>query len=472
MASMGTNGAKRNSVVSGRGGGLFLGGTLCVAAGLATLAQASTPSPITFHTPVTKRPAANSSTTTTTTATVDLRQLTVTATGTDSAFVETGAGLRAGQLSLSAFGQYERTAPIGAAVDGSRTTTHLAGGLGLSDALTVGVALPVVVTQSSTVRATPGLDLQGQPVDPARTAPGATFAAPVFEARVTVLRQENGFPVDLGGSLSVGLPLGGAQVSLLPRLGVGRAFGEAVRVGVEAGAELPTNGTTAAVSVAANALTLGQGVRAELAVRGLVATVDGAASGEVLVGARTPLGSHALELMTMVGAGLATTSTTPSLNVVVGLAWSPGGHAAARATVLAAETSVEPTVMVGCISDTAAAEVFSEEHVLDDAVHFELAQATVSDEDLLKLTRVATLLKAHPSLTVALHGHADTTGSAEFNATLSLARAQAVEGALVAQGVDASRLTVHGHGAAAPLVDNDAQGRALNRRVEFVIAGR
>jgi hypothetical protein len=370
MASMGTNDTKRTSVVSGRGGRLFLGGTLCIAAGLATLAQASTPSPITFHAPARKTVAATTSTANTTTGaapSVDLRQLTVTATDTDSAFVETGAGLRAGQLSLAAFGEYQRTAPVGAAVDASRTTTHVAAGLGLSDALSLGVDLPVVLTQSASVRATPGLDLQGQPVDPAAGAhatPGATFAAPVFEARVTVLRQENGFPVDLGGSLSVGLPMGGAQLSLLPRLGVGRAFGDKVRVGVEAGAELPTNGTTAAVSVAANALTLGEGVRGELALRGLVSTVDGAASGEVLVGARTPLGSHSLELMTMVGAGLGTASTTPSLNVVVGLAWSPGGRAAARAARLVAETSDEPTVLVGCVSDTAAAEVFSEEHVL------------------------------------------------------------------------------------------------------------
>jgi outer membrane protein OmpA-like peptidoglycan-associated protein len=105
-------------------------------------------------------------------------------------------------------------------------------------------------------------------------------------------------------------------------------------------------------------------------------------------------------------------------------------------------------------------------------VHFELAQATISQQDLLKLTRVATLLKAHPQLTVDLHGHADSTGSAQFNAVLSLARAQAVQGALVAQGVDASRLTVHGYGAAEPLVENDTQGWALNRRVEFVVVGR
>ncbi|MDX1627722.1 MAG: OmpA family protein, partial [Fulvivirga sp.] len=53
---------------------------------------------------------------------------------------------------------------------------------------------------------------------------------------------------------------------------------------------------------------------------------------------------------------------------------------------------------------------------------------------------------------------------------LSERRANAVETFLLAQGVDASRLTSVGYGESQPVADNDsAYGRQQNRRVEVAI---
>jgi outer membrane protein OmpA-like peptidoglycan-associated protein len=61
-------------------------------------------------------------------------------------------------------------------------------------------------------------------------------------------------------------------------------------------------------------------------------------------------------------------------------------------------------------------------------------------------------------------GHTDNVGTAEFNVTLSSARAAAA-----AAGIDPKRLTPHGDGPFAPVAANTTdEGRAKNRRVELV----
>lgn len=68
-------------------------------------------------------------------------------------------------------------------------------------------------------------------------------------------------------------------------------------------------------------------------------------------------------------------------------------------------------------------------------------------------------------LQAEIGGHTDSTGSAEANLTLSLARAEAVRAALLARGVPEAGLTAQGYGPSQPIADNDTEeGRAANRR--------
>jgi len=99
-----------------------------------------------------------------------------------------------------------------------------------------------------------------------------------------------------------------------------------------------------------------------------------------------------------------------------------------------------------------------------------------TDSDRLKaesapvIKLVAQGLEKNPNLKLEIEGHTDSTGNAEHNLDLSKRRAEAVKAVLVSQfGVDAARLTTAGLGASKPIDSNDTpQGRAQNRRVEFV----
>ncbi len=69
-------------------------------------------------------------------------------------------------------------------------------------------------------------------------------------------------------------------------------------------------------------------------------------------------------------------------------------------------------------------------------------------------------------------GHTDSAGNAPYNQDLSIRRANAVADYLVAgHGIGLSRLTLKGYGETKPIASNgDEKGRALNRRVEFILA--
>jgi outer membrane protein OmpA-like peptidoglycan-associated protein len=99
-----------------------------------------------------------------------------------------------------------------------------------------------------------------------------------------------------------------------------------------------------------------------------------------------------------------------------------------------------------------------------------------TDSDRLKSESAAVIksiargLETNPNLKLQIEGHTDSSGAADHNLDLSKRRAEAVKAVLVSQfKVDAARLTTAGLGATKPIDSNDTpQGRAQNRRVEFV----
>ncbi len=87
-----------------------------------------------------------------------------------------------------------------------------------------------------------------------------------------------------------------------------------------------------------------------------------------------------------------------------------------------------------------------------------------------ELARVAQVLNAYPQTTLTVAGHTDSTGSEEYNQTLSQKRAESVKNALVQRGVAAYRINAVGYGESQPVGDNETEfGRQQNRRVEVRI---
>jgi outer membrane protein OmpA-like peptidoglycan-associated protein len=88
-----------------------------------------------------------------------------------------------------------------------------------------------------------------------------------------------------------------------------------------------------------------------------------------------------------------------------------------------------------------------------------------------RLDAVAEALKNQTDHEILVEGHTDSQGSDASNLELSQARAQAVREYLVAHGVPADHVRSQGLGETRPVADNNTvAGRALNRRVEIIVA--
>lgn len=104
-------------------------------------------------------------------------------------------------------------------------------------------------------------------------------------------------------------------------------------------------------------------------------------------------------------------------------------------------------------------------------LNFATGSAAITGESGSEVDNLAAILKAYPAIKAQIQGHTDNTGDAAQNKALSQARADAVVARLIADGIDAGRLTAMGYGQENPVSSNDTeQGRLDNRRVEVRIS--
>ena len=102
-------------------------------------------------------------------------------------------------------------------------------------------------------------------------------------------------------------------------------------------------------------------------------------------------------------------------------------------------------------------------------ITFDVGKATIKPESMGEINRIVQLMTENPDLKFSVEGHTDSTGNPASNQTLSEQRSQAIVAKLVELGIAQDRLTAVGKGQNSPIADNNTdEGRAKNRRVEFV----
>lgn len=109
---------------------------------------------------------------------------------------------------------------------------------------------------------------------------------------------------------------------------------------------------------------------------------------------------------------------------------------------------------------------------MPSAALFDYDQAVVRPEAITELNKLGELMRKHTEVRFSIEGHTDTFGGADYNARLSIARAEAVKAWLVAQaGIDPGRLGTRGLGSTKPIApaSGTVEEQQPNRRVEVVI---
>jgi OmpA-OmpF porin, OOP family len=105
-----------------------------------------------------------------------------------------------------------------------------------------------------------------------------------------------------------------------------------------------------------------------------------------------------------------------------------------------------------------------------DNLLFDFGKATIKESSFPFLDELAQALIDNPTYGIDIIGHTDNVGSATANLKLSQDRANSVRTYLISKGIDGIRLQAIGKGMTEPISDNStAEGRAANRRVEFII---
>lgn len=105
-----------------------------------------------------------------------------------------------------------------------------------------------------------------------------------------------------------------------------------------------------------------------------------------------------------------------------------------------------------------------------EGIKFVAGKTEIDPVSYPTLDKIVNVLNEHAELKIQVEGHTDTSGNRDLNTQLSQHRAESVRKYLISKGIDGSRLSAKGFGPERPIADNGTpEGRAANRRVEFII---
>jgi outer membrane protein OmpA-like peptidoglycan-associated protein len=110
------------------------------------------------------------------------------------------------------------------------------------------------------------------------------------------------------------------------------------------------------------------------------------------------------------------------------------------------------------------------EKIVLRGINFDFDKSNIKKEFVPVLDQAVEILKSHPDVKVMVEGYCDGIGTEAYNMKLSERRANSVKQFLVKKGISAGNIQTVGYGKTHPIASNKtAEGRAMNRRVEFKI---
>jgi OOP family OmpA-OmpF porin len=131
--------------------------------------------------------------------------------------------------------------------------------------------------------------------------------------------------------------------------------------------------------------------------------------------------------------------------------------------------------VAGIASEGGCPEIISNEakigmNAFAQAILFKIESASFESGVTEKLDGMLAIMNEYPQAEFAIKGFTDNSGSVSGNLKLSSSRANSVKDYLIANGIDAARLTATGFGQDSPIVSNKTRaGRVQNRRVEVKV---
>ncbi len=106
-------------------------------------------------------------------------------------------------------------------------------------------------------------------------------------------------------------------------------------------------------------------------------------------------------------------------------------------------------------------------------IFFDTNKFDIKDESKPELQKLVDFLTLNKGVHIEVSGHTDNVGSDKLNQVLSENRARSVYQYLIANGIQADRLSFKGYGETQPVAANDTDdGRSRNRRTEFKIISK
>jgi len=139
---------------------------------------------------------------------------------------------------------------------------------------------------------------------------------------------------------------------------------------------------------------------------------------------------------------------------------------------VATETVANEDTSVGSSTSTSTSNTSLDMSSIESelsAIYFGFDQFTIDSKMQAKIEKASELgKKSAIKFNIKLEGNCDEWGSDEYNFALGLKRADAVKKAIVAEGIDASRISMVSFGESNPVCSDKTQECwSKNRRVDF-----